>query len=374
MRGTPCLPSVATNKWGDMNPLPVYRQQSLSVTELALKFRYFRLPRILEFASETVHITLGFRRTGGSSPRTFGRRDQVEQVEMEVCRSEQDRLSRPEPGRIPAGLGFERKYDTSMQAGCSFEITARDVHVWTVRTAVPDGLAARFHSLLDPGEAARAAQFRIKRFAESFVVARGVLRHLLGRYLDCDPACLRFEYGSKGKPAVEQGNGIQFNLSHSGDLAAIAVTFGCEIGVDLERLRPVPEMDQIASQYFDPYEAAEIISLPEKDRERFFFRSWTRKEAYIKAIGEGLSESYLRFSLASRPGTHEFRTNVGADAMSELWSLHDLEPAPDYLAAVAFRDRQRTLSLFPIFDAARLWSVPKREAGTESPVSFWQPT
>ncbi|MGB6689742.1 MAG: 4'-phosphopantetheinyl transferase superfamily protein [Terracidiphilus sp.] len=260
-----------------------------------------------------------------------------------------------------------------MQAGGSFEITARDVHVWTVGTAVPDDIAGEFHRCLDPAEAERAAQFRFNRFGKSFVVTRGVLRYLLGRYLDCNPASLRFENGSKGKPALAQGIGIQFNVSHSGDLAAIAVTCGCEIGIDLERVRSVPEMDQIASRYFDPAEAAEILSLPKNERGRFFFRSWTRKEAYIKAIGEGLSEPFLRFSPEGLPGgVFEFGTSAGNDAVPGLWTMHDLEIAPDYLAAVAYRDRRRSLSLFPIL-AAHLQRIPKQDADVVPPASSWQP-
>jgi 4'-phosphopantetheinyl transferase len=257
-----------------------------------------------------------------------------------------------------------------MQAGGSFEITTGEVHVWIVGTAVPNDIAAELHRNLDPAEADRAAKLPRNRLANSFVVTRGTLRYLLGRYLDCDPASLRFEYGAKGKPALAAEKGLQFSVSHSGDLAAIALTSGCEIGIDLERVRPLPEMDQIASRYFDPDEAREILSLPESDRLRSFFRVWTRKEAYIKAIGEGLSETLLRFSPEGLPGMLEFMT-TGDSADRTLWTLHDLEVAPDYLAAVAYRDRRRSLSVFPVLDPAQLRS-PKRDADTIPPASTWQ--
>lgn len=125
-----------------------------------------------------------------------------------------------------------------MQAGCSFEISGGEVHIWTLRTRASDAVAAMFERVLVTEEIERAIRSHFGHLRESFVIARGALRFLLGCYLDIRPNSIRFIYGLKGKPALESVAGIEFNMTHSGSLAAVAITAEFEIGVDLEQKRP----------------------------------------------------------------------------------------------------------------------------------------
>ncbi len=215
-----------------------------------------------------------------------------------------------------------------------------------------------FESLLAADELDRAGRFRFGHQRESFVIARGALRCLLGLYLDILPKDIHFLYGAKGKPALEADAHIEFNMTHSGSLAAVAITAGCQVGIDLEQICPLPDLQQVAAGFFNSAEASEIMSLPASERERAFFSCWTRKEAYIKAVGDGLSSPLDDFRVTVLPNTPPRLIHLGnrADGI-ESWTLHDLCLAPDYAAALAYRDRQRPLSIFPILDLADFFST-----------------
>src|ERR1700744_2297083 len=242
-----------------------------------------------------------------------------------------------------------------MHAGCSFELSNQDVHVWTVPTKASDAVVAQFERVLSKDEAIRAARFRFSHLQDSFVITRGVLRHLLGHYLSLDPARICFSYGDKGKPAVASAGNLQFNLTHSGGIAAVAFTPDCQLGIDMEHIRPVEEMQQIADRNFSAEEAAELMLLPENEREPAFFRCWTRKEAYIKAIGDGLSCALDSFQVTLLPNMPPRLIHIGGDRVAaEMWSLHDLCLATDYASALAYRGRERLVSIFPVSDLAEL--------------------
>jgi 4'-phosphopantetheinyl transferase len=242
-----------------------------------------------------------------------------------------------------------------MIAGCSFELRKSDVHIWTLPTGALDSVAAKLESVLVADERDRAARFRFDHLRQSFVIAHGALRCLLARYLKLDPASIRFNYGSKGKPALASATLIQFNMTHSGSLAAVALTLGCQIGVDIERIRPLSEIKQIAGRFFCPEEASEIMSVPPSERERAFFCCWTRKEAYVKAIGDGLSAPLDQFRVTLLPGQPARFVHLGNNNDdAEDWTLHDLTLAPNYAAALAYHDQPRSLSLFPILDPEEL--------------------
>jgi 4'-phosphopantetheinyl transferase len=212
-----------------------------------------------------------------------------------------------------------------------------------------------FERVLVTNEIYRAQQFSFSHLRESFIIARGALRFLLGRYVNLHPNSIRFIYGSKGKPYLDSLTPIHFNMTHSGDLAAVAITSHCQIGIDLERIRPLPEIQQIASHFFCSEETTEIMSLPQSERERAFFCCWTRKEAYIKALGEGLYTPLDSFRVTVKPRTPVCLVHIEQDLLAaDEWTLHDLCLASDYTAALAYRDRQRSLSLFPIVDLAEL--------------------
>jgi 4'-phosphopantetheinyl transferase len=245
-----------------------------------------------------------------------------------------------------------------MQARCISELSERQVHIWTLSTSAENDVVAKCERVLTSDETGRAAQFRFSGDRESFILTRGVLRHLLGCYLGLHPGSIQFEYSSNGKAALASDSGLQFNVAHSRQMAAIAVTAGCDVGIDLEQMRTLPDLGQIAARFFCTEEAAEIDSLPEGERARAFFTCWTRKEAYIKATAEGLSRPLNSFRVMKQPGEPGNLVLQDHEAtVSESWTLHDLHLAPDYAAAIAYRDRPRPLSIFPAIDLAQLIDI-----------------
>jgi 4'-phosphopantetheinyl transferase len=225
------------------------------------------------------------------------------------------------------------------------------IHIWTLPTRAPEGMVRAFERCLAADEVERAARFRTENLRESFVAVHGALRYLLGHYLEVEPASVRFRYGPKGKPALECG-GAHFNLSHSGCLAAIAVAGpDCEVGIDVEQARPLTDIEQIARRFFCAEEAAEILSLPEAERAQAFFRCWTRKEAFIKAIGDGLSLPLDSFRVSVHAGAPARFHHIGHDAAAARdWALHDLALAPGYAAALAYRGPPRPLLFSSLSD------------------------
>jgi 4'-phosphopantetheinyl transferase len=174
---------------------------------------------------------------------------------------------------------------------------------------------------------------------DRFIAGRGLLRAILGRYLGLPPERLRFYYGPQGKPALDpdsEEDGIQFNVSHCHDFALFAVTRGRQVGIDLERIRPLPEAGQVAERFFSAQERSVFHALPESDRQLAFFRCWTRKEAFIKAEGQGLSLPLDGFDVSLAPGQPAKLLAVKRDPEeASRWSLYDLWPAPGFVAAVA---------------------------------------
>jgi 4'-phosphopantetheinyl transferase len=244
-----------------------------------------------------------------------------------------------------------------MRARSSFELLGSEVHIWTLPTGALHAVSVMFEPVLATDELDRADRFRFGHLRDSFVIGRGALRCLLGRYLDLHPTSIRFIYGSKGKPALDACARIHFNMTHSGSLAAVAITADCQIGLDLEQIRPLSDMQQIAARFFCSEEAAEIMSLPPSERERAFYCCWTRKEAYIKAIGEGLSTPLDSFRVTVLPNTPANFVHLShGQTDTDAWTLHDLCLAPDYAAAVAYCDQRRSLSIFPIVDLAEFLS------------------
>lgn len=210
--------------------------------------------------------------------------------------------------------------------------------VHAVHLGAADAVVARFHDLLAPDEHLRRGRFRFPHLQDSFTLARGALRILLGHYLGVTPGAIPLRYGSKGKPGLAESARLRFNLSHSGGLALFAFTQDCEIGIDVEQIRSLPEMEQIATHQFSAQEAAELMALPAGRREPAFFRCWTRMEAYGKALGEGLTGDRLMVRRAEE----------------DAWTLHDLDVPQPFAAALAYLDETRPLELLPAVEAAQL--------------------
>lgn len=205
-----------------------------------------------------------------------------------------------------------------------------EVHIWCAPLDVSSSHTDVLW-VLSPDECERAERFYFEDDRKRFVAARVFLRHTLSLYLHCDPASLRFSYGTHGKPHLECD--LRFNLSHSGGLAVVAVALGREIGIDIEKLRNGFSFNELAQRFFSPYEAALIRSLPDEPKMREFFRLWTRKEAYMKALGIGISLPHARLDLSLESDGEGLL--LGGGVNSTLWRIEDFTPAPGYVGAVA---------------------------------------
>jgi len=214
-----------------------------------------------------------------------------------------------------------------------------EVHVWRSFLDKDRSAVQSLLEFLSPDEQKRAGKFHFQRDREHFVVARGMLRSILGRYLNVTPQQLGFTYNQYGKPALNRATAadlLRFNVSHSHGLALFAITPGREIGVDLEQVRADFVSLELAERFFSPAEVATLRALPPDARMTAFFNCWTRKEAYIKARGEGLSHPLHRFtvSLSSGEPASLLSTDDEPDAAAR-WSLVELFPAECYRAALA---------------------------------------
>ncbi len=212
------------------------------------------------------------------------------------------------------------------------------VHVWRASLDPPARHLEGLLRVLSDAERRRAAQFCFERDRRWFIAGRGVVRMILGSYLAILPDRLTFHAGGTGKPALSasQGAGIEFSVSHSRGLILCAVTRDQRIGVDVERIRTLSRMACTAGQVLTPREHAVFQALAHEQRRAALFRGWTRKEAYLKACGEGLSRSPDRVDVSLPPFEPARRLTVDGDpGASSRWSIRDLAPAPGYVGALA---------------------------------------
>jgi 4'-phosphopantetheinyl transferase len=197
---------------------------------------------------------------------------------------------------------------------------------------------SRWLGLLSADERDRAARFHFERDRRYYCAARGILRILLGGYVKTPPPELNFAYSEKGKPALASpcvGSRLAFNVSHSGDLALLGFTPLRHIGVDIEKIREDFDSAAIARRFFSSQEQIQLSSLPSHQQHQAFFRCWTRKEAFIKAIGEGLSHPLSQFDVTlNDSGTVSLTTRPEA-AQAERWWLQSVDAGAGYAAAFA---------------------------------------
>ncbi len=217
-------------------------------------------------------------------------------------------------------------------------LSSDDVHVWCAFLDQPAASLQRLAQTLSADERARAERFHFERDRKHFTAGRGVLRTILGHYLGIEAERLQFCYGPRGKPALlaTYGGGMLcFNLSHSHGLALYAVARGREVGVDIEYVHPLTDADQIAERFFSARENAIFRTLAPEQKIEAFFNCWTRKEAYIKATGDGLSRPLDQFDVSLVPGEPARLLCVEGDAAETVrWSLRAMTPAPGYAAAI----------------------------------------
>ncbi|MGA7869680.1 MAG: 4'-phosphopantetheinyl transferase superfamily protein [Candidatus Binatus sp.] len=240
---------------------------------------------------------------------------------------------------------------TSTQWGfppATIVLGGNEVHVWQASLDEPAPQRDRLLHTLSADERTRAERFYFQRDRERFIIAHGILRAILALYLNRAPESLSFCYSSHGKPALaceSGGDAPRFNMSHSHGVALYAITRGREIGIDLEFIRCDLEAEQIAERFFSRSEIATLRALPSSLRRHAFFLCWTRKEAYIKARGEGPSIALGQFDVSLIPGKPAGLLSTRPDSDEALgWSLQDLTLDLGYAAALAVEGRGWNLS------------------------------
>ena len=230
----------------------------------------------------------------------------------------------------------------------AIRLEPRQLHMWAAAVNEFVDQAPKFRALLSPDERTRAEKFRYAGDRNRYVIRRGLLRLILSRYLERLPSAIEFQHGAYGKPEV-RGDGVGmplfFNTSHSAEIAVCAITSACPIGVDVERTRQIPEIEGIARRFFLPRETRTLITLPADSRLQAFYACWTRKEAFLKATGEGITESLARVEVTLAPEEEPGVVSVSEDPRAhEEWQLQPFSPAPGYLGCVAYRNAPLALS------------------------------
>ncbi len=242
-------------------------------------------------------------------------------------------------------MGFNR--DTLLGISCpewntpphGLRLEPTEVHVWCATLNPPSDRIEELFHILSPDERLRAKRFYFERDRWRFIVARGILRMILSLYLKVEPGRVMFRYGPHGKPflSIESDQDVlQFNLSHSQGLALYAFTYSRAIGIDVEYIKPQLDVEGIAARFFSPSESAMLLGLPETQKLDAFFNCWTRKEAYLKAKGIGLSLPLDQFDVSFVRGKPACILKTRGDPQeADRWSLQELTPATCYTGAVA---------------------------------------
>jgi 4'-phosphopantetheinyl transferase len=224
-----------------------------------------------------------------------------------------------------------------------------DVHVWSIPLDPPRDELSSLVQVLSEEERERADRFVAAADRVRFVVGHARLRGVLARYLDIVPSAIRFETSPFGKPSLlmdGSGGEIQFNFSHSDQLALCAIARARRIGVDVERIEPSSSLAEIAGRYFSPREAAALAALPPEEQCAAFYACWSRKEAYVKARGRGLSIALDSFDVSLAPGDQDALLADRGEQGGLAWRIFDLSPSAGFAAALAVEGRCAAISRY----------------------------
>ncbi|MGD1086867.1 MAG: 4'-phosphopantetheinyl transferase superfamily protein [Verrucomicrobiota bacterium] len=206
-----------------------------------------------------------------------------------------------------------------------FELADDEIHVWSARLFPPDFGDSAARATLSEAEMQRAGMFHFERDRKNFVARRSLLRVILGRYLKSEPSQVPLAYEERGKPRLSGADAappLHFNFSHSQNLALLAVGRLYPLGVDVEKIRPMPEMSEIAATFSSAGESARLAAAAPEQKLEVFFTQWTRKEAWLKATGEGIAGNLGQLDCSQPPPG---------------WAFHTLSPAPGFIGALAAR-------------------------------------
>ena len=254
--------------------------------------------------------------------------------------SDKDSLDR-DAERVAIGL--------SGLLACRLKVAPEEVHLW--QATLDARLADRLKHLLSADEISRADRFHFAKDRNHFIAARALLRTLLSAYLGINAEELRFSYAEKGKPSLEehQRSAINFNLAHSHGMALYAFSHSREIGVDLEFIRENLEGEKIAERFFSPREIDELRTVPAELKKQAFFNCWTRKEAYIKALGAGLSMPLDEFDVSLLPGeAAALLRNHKEPREVARWNMQSIPMPSGYVAALVVEGHDWRLKTFAL--------------------------
>ncbi|HTW58268.1 MAG TPA: 4'-phosphopantetheinyl transferase superfamily protein [Terriglobales bacterium] len=247
-------------------------------------------------------------------------------------------------------MNFKNVSSAASEIAAPLDLAENEVHLWRLDLSAAAASEERWQQILSADERARAARFRFSRDRQFFAATRAVLRTILGSYVASDPKSLAFNYAEKGKPSLvendlAQGHArsrqrLEFNVSHSGTTALLAFARGRALGVDVEQIRDDRDAEAVAQRFFSQREQIELASFPASDTLRGFFRCWTRKEAFIKARGEGLSIPLSDFDVSIKAGDENALLATRPDpAEVARWSLREVPGGDGYEAALCVEGR-----------------------------------
>jgi 4'-phosphopantetheinyl transferase len=238
--------------------------------------------------------------------------------------------------------------DSGFPIEASVPLPDNEVRLWRVDLEAVGADEARWQQVLSSDELARAARFHFSRDRQRFVAARALLRRILASYLATDPNSLSFSYSKKEKPSLGPAHldsGVTFNVSHSGGIALFAFSRRREVGVDVEQVRRDADLEAIARRFFSAREQSQLAALPTEEKADAFFRCWTRKEAYIKATGDGLSLPLSQFDVSLAAGEESALLATRPDGSEAgRWLLQEVPAGPGYIAALCVRGQDWKLN------------------------------
>lgn len=254
---------------------------------------------------------------------------------------------------------MKRRFNSMVSASTSWSSPAGDfcrqplpcgVDIWRARLDLVPEETEALSGVLSREEQNRAARFRYPVHRGRFIASHGILRNILSRYLGQSPEKIRYSANAHGKPHLidsNRGVDLRYNFSHSQDMAVYAIAVDREVGIDVEHPGRSGQTLEIAARFFAPVEAAAIGELPERLRKKAFFACWTRKEAYLKAKGSGLSAPLDQFAVSVHPEAPPALLHAKWNSSAHLkWTLFDIDPGGGYMAAVAVEGRVSTVRYF----------------------------
>jgi 4'-phosphopantetheinyl transferase len=214
-----------------------------------------------------------------------------------------------------------------------------EIHIYRSTLEKPPAEVKQLEKILSPDEIEKAYKFKFETDRNNYIVGRAFLRNILNKYLEIDASKINFSYAEKGKPFIKDSI-VKFNLAHSKSYVVYAFTLEKEVGIDLEYLKEMPDAREIAKGFFSKDETHELDKVSEKNLELAFFNCWTRKEAFIKAVGEGLSYPLADFTVTLIPGDEPeiIWIKKNPEEIND-WSMINIEVKENYISSLAIKSK-----------------------------------